>query len=186
MRSGIARSVALVPAVLAASGASGRAQQPPARPDDPPYETLFYQNGPLRLEAYFFKPAGAGPFPLVVYNHGSRANEERVEWPVLFIARILVPAGYAVLVPERRGYGKSEGATFTDEIGASERGRRFVDRLALEATDINAAIDYAKARLPIDPKRIAMQGYSFGGIVTTLAAASSASLRAVVNRRRAR
>ena len=62
-----------------------------------------------------------------------------------------------------------------------ERGPRFVDRLALEATDINAAIDYAKARLPIDPKRIAMQGYSFGGIVTTLAAAGSTSLRAVVN-----
>ena len=32
-----------------------------------------------------------------------------MEWPVFFIARMLVPAGYAVLVPERRGYGKSEG-----------------------------------------------------------------------------
>src|SRR4029077_18636457 len=113
----------------AASGTPGRAQQP--RPGDPSYETLFYQNGPLRLEDYFFKPAGAGPFPLVVYNHGSRANQERVEWPVLFIAWILVLAGWSVRVPERRGYGKAEGATFTEEIGPSERGRRFVDRLAL-------------------------------------------------------
>jgi dienelactone hydrolase len=165
----------------AAPPQSAQQQAPQPRPDDPPHETLFYQNGSLKLEAYFFKPAGAGPFPLVVYNHGSRANQERLEWPVYFIARILVPAGYAVLVPERRGYGQSAGTTFTEEIGADERGQRFVDRLAQEATDISAAIDYAKAKLPIDPKRIVMQGYSFGGIVTTLAAARSTSLRAVVN-----
>src|SRR5689334_469337 len=85
-----------------------------ARAQDPTYATVFYRNGPLKLEAYFYKPEGSGPFPLVVYNHGSRANAEHEEWPVLFIARILVPAGYAVLVPERRGYGTSEGATFTE------------------------------------------------------------------------
>jgi len=171
----------------------GAAQQPPApqpppaqqapqpRPDDPPHETFVYKNGTLELEAYFFKPTGAGPFPLVVYNHGSRAGQERVEWPVYYMARLLVPAGYALLVPERRGYGKSDGKTFTEDIGPDERGQRFVDRLALEAADVNAALDYAKKTFPIDPKRIVMQGYSFGGIVTTLAAAKSTSLRAVVN-----
>ena len=156
-------------------------QAPQPRPDDPPHETFFYKNGPLELEGYFFKPAGAGPFPLVVYNHGSRANQERLEWPVYYIARLVVPAGYALLVPERRGYGKSEGKTFTEDIGADERGQRFVDRLVLEAADVNAAVDYAKKTFPIDPKRIVMQGYSFGGIVTTLAAAKSTSLRAIVN-----
>jgi len=155
-------------------------QAPPPRPGDPPYETLFYRNGDLNLEAYFFKPEGAGPFPLVVYNHGSRNNQERLEWPVLFIARIMVPAGYAVLVPERRGYGKSEGRTFTEDIGPTERGQRFVERLIAEAGDVNAAVDFAKAKLPVDPKRIAMMGYSFGGIVTTIAAGDSQSLAATV------
>ena len=145
------------------------------------FETVFYQNGSLRLEAYFFKPEGPGPFPLVVYNHGSRAKQERVEWPVQFIARILVPAGYAVLVPERRGYGRSEGPTFAEEVGPTERGRPFVTRMSREADDVNAGIDYARQKLPIDVKRVVMMGYSFGGIVATLAAAHDATLRAVIN-----
>jgi dienelactone hydrolase len=175
--------------VLVASHASVTAYQnapqqtrvPQPRPADPPHETFFYQNGPLKLQAYFFKPQGPGPFPLVVYNHGSRANEERIEWPVYFVARLLIPAGYALLVPERRGYGRSDGATFTEEIGPDERGKRFVDRMTREAEDVNAAVQYATKELPIDSKRIVMMGYSFGGIVTTLAAGNTDSLRAVVN-----
>jgi len=141
---------------------------------------VFYNNGALRLEAYFYKPEGNGPFPLVVYNHGSRAGAERLERAMPFIARVLVPAGYAVLVPERRGYGKSDGAPFSEEIG-NDRGERFVRRLAAEAADVNAAVDYAKAQLPIDSQRIGVIGYSFGGIVTTLAAARSKWFVAVVN-----
>jgi dienelactone hydrolase len=189
-RPGLAAFVSLTLWALVAAHVPLRAQQPHAqslpqapqpRPGDPPHETLFYQNGPMRLEAYFFKPSGSGPFPLVVYSHGARANEERIEWPVYFIARVVVPVGYALLVPERRGYGRSEGATFTEEIGPDERGKAFMDRMTLEAGDVNAAVDYARKRLPIDSKRIVLMGYSFGGIVTTLAASSNNSLRAVVN-----
>lgn len=175
------RSLSFAIAVLVANPAAAQQQPPPARPGDPAYSTIFYRNGTLRLEAYFFKPAGDGPFPLVVYNHGSRANEERVEWPVLFIARVMVPAGYAVLVPERRGYGQSEGKTFTEEIGPNERGQRFVDRMIAEASDINAAIDYARVSLPVDARRVVMMGYSFGGIVATMAAARTSGIAAVVN-----
>jgi dienelactone hydrolase len=141
---------------------------------------LFYNNGNLRLEAYFYRPQGTGPFPVVVYNHGSRAGFERAERPMAFIARVLVPAGYAVLVPERRGYGKSDGATFAEEVG-NDRGERFIRRQEAEAADVNAAVDYAKAQLPIDTERIGVIGYSFGGIVTTLAAAGNKSFAAVVN-----
>lgn len=166
--------------VVLGDAARAAGQQAPAPSQgNPAYSTIFYKNGALNLEAYFYKPEGPGPFPLVVYNHGSRASQERVEFPVLYIARVVVPAGYALLVPERRGYGRSEGATFTKEIGPNERGRRFVDRLSAESSDVNAAVDYAKATLPIDGKRIVMMGYSFGGIVTTIAAASSSALVAV-------
>jgi dienelactone hydrolase len=146
------------------------------------YDTLFYTHDELKLEAYLYKPTGAGPFPLVVYNHGSaEPGQERKEWAAPFIARILVPAGYALLVPERRGYGKSEGRAFSEEIG-SERGRKFVARQQAEATDINAAIEYVIALpgSPIDPKRIAMVGWSFGGIVTTLASSQSARVVSIV------
>jgi dienelactone hydrolase len=147
--------------------AGGQAQ--PADPL-PQFQTLFYSNDGLRLEAYLFLPQGPGPFPLVVYNHGSRIGGERQERPYAPVARLVLPLGYAVLVPERRGYGQSEGRTFTDDIG-SDRGTKFVARLEAETRDVLAAVDYVTSvpDLHVDKKRMAMAGWSFGGMVTTLA-----------------
>ncbi len=156
---------------------------PPAVPAStpPPYETLFYTNDGLRLEAYLYSPPGPGPFPLVVYNHGSRRAEERTEWAVEFIGRLLTPAGYAVLVPERRGYGKSQGGTFTEEIG-EDRGPRFIERLDAEAGDILKAVEHVTSdpASRVDPQRVAIMGWSFGGIVSTLAAARHPQFAAVL------
>jgi dienelactone hydrolase len=164
----------------AQTSAPTTAQAPAAGAAAAPYETIFYTStqGGLKLEAYFYKPAtvtsnaAQGPLPLVIYNHGSRAGTERNEVPMAFVATMLTGAGYAVLVPERRGYGKSDGPTFSEEIG-TDRGPRFLARLDAEADDVLAALEYAKAHLPIDPKRVAIMGWSFGGIVTTLAAGRS-------------
>jgi len=154
-----------------------------AQPPSPlPYETRFYTHDGLRLESYLYRPSGPGPYPLVVYNHGSATpDEEKKEWPAPFIARLLVPAGYAVLVPERRGYAKSEGKAFSEEIGA-DRGPRYVARMEAEAGDVVAAVEDV-TRDPaarIDAKRVAIMGWSFGGIVTTLAAARGPRFGAVV------
>lgn len=149
----------------------------------PSYDTIFYSHDGLKLEAYLYKPEGAGPFPLVVYNHGSApAGQEGREWPVQYIAGIFVPAGYAVLVPERRGYGKSEGLPFSKEIG-TDRGARFVQRLRQEADDINVAVEDLLSRpagASIDRGRILIMGWSFGGIVSTLAASRSDRYAGVV------
>ena len=165
--------------VLLAAAIPARAQTPPATL---PYETLFYTHDGLRLEAYLYRPSGAGPFPLIVYNHGSAPpGEEAVEWPAPFIARTFVPAGYAVLVPERRGYGKSEGTTFSKDVG-QDRGEPFVRRQQAEAGDINAAVDHVlkEFRASLDPRRVVIMGWSFGGIVTTLAAGGSDRFAAVI------
>jgi dienelactone hydrolase len=154
-----------------------------AQPPSPlPYETRFYTHDGLRLESYLYRPAGPGPYPLVVYSHGSATpDEEKKEWPAPFIARLLVPAGYAVLVPERRGYAKSEGKAFSEDIGA-DRGARYVARMEQEAGDVVAAVDDVSRdpSLRVDSKRVALMGWSFGGIVTTLAAARGPRFAAVV------
>ena len=155
-----------------------QATQPPALP----HETIVYTHDGLNLEADFYKPQGSGPFALVVDNHGSAvADDEGRQWPAPYIARIFVPAGYALLVPERRGYGTSEGLPFSKAIG-TDRGPRFVERQRQEAIDINAAVEYllADPGFEIERRRIAVAGWSFGGIVTMFAAGASDAYAAVV------
>ena len=157
------------------------AQTPPATPQgSPPYSVIFYKSGALRIEAYLYKPAGSGPFPLIVYNHGSREGQERVEQPVLFIGRLLTLAGYAVLVPERRGYGKSDGMTLREEVGA-DTGAKFLNRLHAETNDVMAALDYVKSEPSIDTSRTGIMGWSLGGIISVFAAKKSGTFFAVVD-----
>src|SRR5436190_16867882 len=64
---------------------TGQLQRPPK---GNAYETFYYKNGDLNIEAYFYKPEGNGPFPLVIYNHGSRAGQERQEVPFWYVATV--------------------------------------------------------------------------------------------------
>jgi dienelactone hydrolase len=160
-----------------------------------PEETFFYQHDGLKLEAYLFRPSGPGPFPLVIYNHGSRVDHEREERKVKFIADLLTPKGYAVLVPERRGYGQSEGKTYSETVG-TDLGQVMIQRFRNEASDVIAALDHLKqteSQTPsgplqpqrvkgtIDFTRVAIMGASHGGIMTVLVASQRHDFAAVVN-----
>jgi dipeptidyl aminopeptidase/acylaminoacyl peptidase len=72
------------------------------------YDEVFYTSGSLRIQAYLYKPDGDGPFPVVIYNHGTRDGRERESSPFPHIGRMLTRAGYVALVSERRG---TEGPT---------------------------------------------------------------------------
>lgn len=158
--------------IICAGRADPRAQ--------PPYREIFYKSGSLRIQAYLYKPAGDGPFPTIVYNHGSRDGQDRVEQPVPFIGRLLTAAGYAVLVPERRGYGKSDGPILREEIGF-DLDRKLLTRLREETSDVLAAIEYLKVEPSVDPSRVGIMGWSFGGITSVFAARNSRALFAVVD-----
>jgi dienelactone hydrolase len=160
---------------------SGVARQPPhAARSGRAYTEVFYPSGRLRIQAYLYKPAGDGPFPLVVYNHGSRDGQDRVEQPAPFVGRVLTTAGYAVLVPERRGYGKSDGPILREEIGR-DLGSVLLNRLQEEAGDVLAGIDALKADASIDVSRRAMIGWSFGGIVSLFATRRGGPFFAIVD-----
>jgi len=154
--------------------ASARAQ------DAPPWKDIAYTSGGLRIQAYLYKPDGEGPFPAVIYNHGSREGYERASRPFEYIGRMLAGAGYVVLVPERRGYGSSDGATWSEEVGR-DQGKRFVERLERETDDVIAARDYLRGLPFVDAKRIGVMGWSLGGIVTMFAAARGDGFAAAVN-----
>ena len=61
---------------------------------------------------------GSGPFPTLIYNHGSRAGFERRPSPWVRLAGLYGAAGYALLVPERRGYGRSDGPASSELLAA--------------------------------------------------------------------
>ena len=68
----------------------------------------------VRLEMRIYTPAGAGPSPTLVFNHGSTGlgtNPESFTRSIDFpeVARFLVARGWAVVIPARRGRGGSEG-----------------------------------------------------------------------------
>ena len=149
-------------------------------PTAPSYQTISYTADGLRLEAYLYLPPGDGRAPLIVYNHGSREGQERVEQPMAFIGRMLTRAGYAVLVPERRGYGRSGGMTFREEIGR-DTGNRFVTRLRAETSDAVAAIESVAAEPRVDSARIGIMGWSLGGIISVFASSRSQRFFAVVD-----
>lgn len=152
------------------------------------YSTTFYpspstgsgQGGTLRIEAYVYRPASSGPFPVVIYSHGSRNGYEREERPMAFVGNMLASQGYLVLVPERRGYGKSDGRTFNEEVG-TDVGGKMIARLEAEAGDVVAAITYAATIDGADPSRLALVGFSQGGSVSIRVASKRSDVRALVD-----
>ena len=144
------------------------------------YREVLYRSGGLKIQAYLYQPARKGPFPAVVYNHGSRIGNERRPTPFVPVGRMLAEAGYVVLVPERRGYGTSDGMLFSEEVG-TDPGERFVKRMEDEAGDVLAAVEYLKTLSEVDAHRIGLVGWSLGGIVSVLAASRSTGIGAVVN-----
>ncbi len=149
-------------------------------PADFAYTEVFYPSGNLRIQAYLYKPDGDGPFPVVIYNHGARAGRERHAGPFAYIGRLLTQAGYAVLVPERRGYGRSDGPTWSEEVG-NDRGQRFIARLQAETDDVLAALDYLRTLPCADPKRVGIMGWSLGGIVTMFAVSRSSAFAVAID-----
>jgi dienelactone hydrolase len=147
---------------------------------------------PVRLEVVIEKPTGEGPFPLLVFNHGSTGNGRD---PARFgvtswspeIADAFVTKGWMVAFPQRRGRGKSDG--LYDEGFAPDRARGYTcdperslagaDR-ALD--DIEAAVAALKQRPDVVHNRIVVGGVSRGGVLSIVyAAAHSDEVRGVVN-----
>ncbi len=145
----------------------------------PSYTAVFYPSGSLRIQAYLYKPEGDGPFPAVIYNHGSRSGRERQSVPFEHIGRLLTSAGYVALVSERRGYGRSDGLTWPEDVGRKHS--RMVARLDEETDDVLAAVDFLRTQAFVDDKRLGVMGWSFGGIVTMFAVSRSSAFAVAVD-----
>jgi carboxymethylenebutenolidase len=142
-------------------------------------EAVAFESGDKTLHGFVYKPAGAGPFPTVLYNHGSSpgmVNNQAFD----LIGPLFTARGWAFFAPYRRGQGTSSdaGPYVMDEIeaarargGLAQAAQTMVRLLSTEQLqDQMAALAWLKKQPFARPTQIAVIGNSFGGVETVLGA----------------
>lgn len=113
---------------------------------------------PLRIYQYIFIPKKldrSKKHPAIMLTHGGVHGDFGTYH--VHMVREMLERGYIVLAPEYRGstgYGKSMYES--------------IDYGGLENDDIVACRDWAVEELPVDPKRIALVGWSHGGMISLM------------------
>jgi dienelactone hydrolase len=133
------------------------------------------------LTGFFLTPEGDGPFPGIVFHHGSNGLMAAAKGG----AQALVDMGYAVFVPLRRGHNGNPGPFWetlvTDPWGSEAMGPQLVAALSGECDDALAALAWMKGQPNVDSQRVAMLGSSYGGVIVMLAAGRNADFRAGIS-----
>ncbi len=156
--------------------------EPAVRPPDASAREQFVQfpAGDRTLGGFIWKPPGDGPFPAVLYNHGS----EQLPGAKRDLGQLFVGNGYVFFVPHRTGQGRSPGPYIQDQIQAAppaDRGRLQVELLQAQVADQLAGFAYLRSLLYVDANRTAVAGCSYGGIETLMGAEANPGYRAAVD-----
>jgi dienelactone hydrolase len=156
-------NIALITTMLLPSQALGEtpAQLPPSAIYADPPGDLAHPASTLAIEipshgyimnGLVYRPAGPGPFPLIVLMHGLPGNEQNLD-----LAQALRRAGWAVMTFHYRGSWGSEGQFSIDNV--------IEDAKVAVAHSADPAV--AKA-WNVDPARIVVIGHSMGGLAAAL------------------
>lgn len=121
-------------------------------------------------DALVCRPQGKGPFPAVVFNHGSIVDGWG--WPgaasrgyqLETICETLAEEGFFVFAPIREKVPRGKGW-----MGYDDSYRQVV----------SAAVDHVKTLPGVDPSRIALMGFSMGGLTSLKVAVERKDLRAL-------
>ena len=128
---------------------------------------IAYPSDGLRVTGIMQVPAGAGPFPVIILNHGY--HERAGYWPgsgTWLAAEFLNRRGYLTVAPDYRSWGASAWGPSLFHTG-----------LLADVLNLIGAL----ATVPeADTTRLGMWGHSMGGGITTKALTVSPHIRAAV------
>lgn len=123
------------------------------------------------VNALFLTDSGYDRPPLVVISHGSPIDPSFRQYMVpekmLGQAQEFFKLGFAVLIVERRGYGRSH-EKYEEIVGDCDH-RDNMASGAIASSDILGALDYAQENLDINPERVVLVGHSAGGFSSIFA-----------------
>ena len=156
----------------------------PAFSADKPQEVTI-QAGQYQLHGCYLTPNGQGPYPVVIFNHGSEKNPAPCGPPDL--GYFYQKKGFAFFTFQRHGHGASPGEYIMDlqkqayvghpgNIGAAQG--EAVRLQELYNKDVESAVSWLKQQDWVDPQNLAMTGISFGGIQTILTAEKGLGIKA--------
>jgi Dipeptidyl aminopeptidases/acylaminoacyl-peptidases len=136
-----------------------------------PRPLVWHRDG-WRLEGLLYMPLvpAAKRVPLVVWIHGGPYGAFQNRYYRLVNA--LASMGWAVLITNPRGsmgYGAEFASANRNDLGGAD------------FADIMAGTDTALARFSLDPTRMAMIGYSYGGTMTAFADGRTDRFKALVS-----
>lgn len=128
---------------------------------------IAYPSDGLRVTGIMQVPAGAGPFPVIILNHGYA--ERDAYWPgsgTWMAAEFLNRRGYLTVAPDYRSWGASQWGPSLFHTG-----------LLADVLNLIGAL----ATVPqADTTRLGMWGHSMGGGITTKALTVDPRIRAAV------
>lgn len=106
-----------------------------------------------KIPAFYYKPKGQGPFPVLVNIHGGPEGQSRPYFSS-FTQYLLAEAGIAVIYPNVRG-SSGYGKTYL----TLDNGFKREDSVK----DIGALLDWIGSRQELDSNNIGVLGGSYGG-----------------------
>jgi dipeptidyl aminopeptidase/acylaminoacyl peptidase len=127
------------------------------------------------VEGWLLYPAGFNPhqkYPMIVSVHGGPASQKSPSWPSPgFDLSVLAGQGFFVFFPNPRGsYGQGEAFT---KANVKDFGHG-------DLSDIMTGVDEVLKEAPIDPDRLGIAGWSYGGYMTMWSVTQTKRFKAAV------
>jgi dipeptidyl aminopeptidase/acylaminoacyl peptidase len=138
--------------------------------------SLTWTNDKFHIQGWLMLPQNYDPakkYPLIVEVHGGPASAMFSRWAVggPLSPAVFSDLGYFILLPNPRG-SFGQGEAFTE---ANRKDFGYGD-----LRDILAGVDTVLAKYPVDPHRIGITGWSYGGFMTMFAVTQTHRFRAAV------